>query len=403
MDRRWRKLACITLLGFSSGLPLALTGATLKIWMKKEGVDLGVIGLFSLVALPYSLKFLWSPLMDRYRLPLLGRRRGWVVLTQLALVLTISLMAMLSPALMPRPTAVIAVLVAFFSASQDIVIDAYKVDVLDEHELGMGVALANAGYRVAMLVSGSLALILADHLPWRLIYLMMAAAMSIGVVGTLVAPEPVADSRPPRNLRDAVVLPFVEFFGRPGAFEVVLFALLYKLDAVLTVSLTGPFLLEKGFSLASIGAVANIVGMVATIAGSLVGGALMIRWTMGKALWIFGWLQGLSGLSFVLLARLGHNYPMMVISNGLENFCSGLGTTAYTAFLMSLCDKRYTATQFALLTSLAALTRTLGAAPAGYMAKAFGWETFYLIGMLAGVPALLMLYRNPKWATLREA
>jgi PAT family beta-lactamase induction signal transducer AmpG len=399
MNRRGRIFGCVTLLGFSSGLPLALTGATLQAWMKTENVDLTTIGLFALVALPYSFKFAWSPLMDRYNLPFLGRRRGWVLLTQLALALGFAAMAELSPSRMPKAMALAAFVVTFFAASQDIVIDAYKTDILDEKERGLGAGVANAGYRVAMLTSGALALILSDRISWHAIYLLMSGAMSIGVVGTLLAPEPKTPPKPPRNLTDAFVLPFTEFFRRPGALEVLVFAVLYRLDVVVATALTTPFMMDLGFTKTDIGAVSKGLGLAATVVGTLAGGALMTRWSMKKALWIFGWFQGVSGLAFTLLARAGHDFPLMMASITLENFCSGLGTAAYSAFLMSLCDARYTATQFALLTSLMALSRTLGAAPTGWVATHVGWQTYYVVSLFAGVPALLMLTRYSRWAT----
>jgi PAT family beta-lactamase induction signal transducer AmpG len=394
------KWVCITLLGFSSGLPLALTGATLQAWMKTENVDLTTIGIFSLVALPYTLKFLWSPFLDRYRLPFLGRRRGWILLTQIALALGFAAMAVISPSRMPTVMAVAAFLVTFLAASQDIVIDAWRTDILETSEYGMGAAMTNVGYRIAMLTSGALALILADHVGFTFVYLVMAASMSVGAVATLMSPEREV-TRVPKTLKDAVILPFQEFFSRPGALEVLVFAVLYKLDAVLAQALTTPFQMEMGFSKTEIGAVAKTVGLVAVIAGTTLGGALMLRWEMRRSLWIFGWFQGVAGVSYVLLAHFGHNYPMMVTTNAAEYFCSGLGNAAYSAFLMSLCDKRYTATQFALLTSLMAFTRTVGAAPAGWLVLKLGWDTYYFITLFAGIPALLMLYRFPRWQAMQ--
>lgn len=402
MNRRWLKFTCITLLGFSSGLPLALTGATLQAWMRTENVDLTTIGLFALVALPYSLKFAWSPLMDRYSLPFLGRRRGWVLLMQLLLAAGFAVMATLSPSRMPKAMAAAAFVVTFFAASQDIVIDAYKTDILEEPELGLGAGVANAGYRIAMLTSGALALILSDRIPWRAVYLLMSAAMAIGVAGTLIGPEPKVPPKAPHSLKDAFVAPFTEFFRRPGALEVIVFAILYRLDVVFANALTTPFMMDLGFTKTDIGAVSKGMGMVATIVGTLAGGALMTKWSMKKALWIFGWFQGVSGLTFALLARAGHDFPLMAASITLENFCSGLGTAAYTAFLMSLCDARYTATQFALLTSLMALSRTLGAAPTGWIAQNIGWQTYYVISLFMGIPALLMLTRYSKWTVRAE-
>jgi PAT family beta-lactamase induction signal transducer AmpG len=352
--------------------------------------------------------------MDRYSLPFLGRRRGWVLVMQIALAAGFALMASLSPSRMPTAMAAAAFVVTFFAASQDIVIDAYKTDILDEQERGLGAGVANAGYRIAMLTSGALALILSDQMPWRAVYLIMSVAMAIGVVGTLIGPEPEVPPKPPRSLKDAFVDPFTEFFRRAGALEVLVFAILYRLDVVVATALTTAFMMDLDFTKTDIGAVSKGFGLVATIVGTLAGGALMTRWSMKKALWIFGWFQGVSGLTFLALARAGHHYPLMVASITIENFCSGLGTAAYSAFLMSLCDARYTATQFALLTSLMALSRTLGAAPTGWLAThlgcesadklvmSAGWQSYFMISLFAGLPALLMLTRYSKWAVRSE-
>lgn len=394
---RSRRLFAVVLLGFSSGLPLALTGATLQAWMKSEKVDLSVIGLFSLVGLPYALKFLWSPLMDRFVPPFFGRRRGWILIMQALLVISISAMALAHPALQPTWTAALAFFVCFFSASQDIVVDAYRTDVLEPNELGPGAALHITGYRIAMLVSGSIALILADRMSWSAVYFTMAGAMLIGVFATLMAPEPGVAVRPPLNLKDAVVSPLKEFFKRTGASEILGFIVLYKIDVVMAVALTTPFMLDLGFSNTDIGAVTKSVGLIATIFGTLAGGALMVRLGLKRSLWSFGIFQGVSTVAFMILAHLGHDYPAMVLAIGAENFCSGMGNAAFQAFLMSICDKRFTATQYALFTSFMALTRVAGGAPTGYMVKALGWQNFYLVCIFAMVPGLLLLTRYDRW------
>ena len=387
----------VLLLGFSSGIPLALTGTTLQAWMQTEAVDLRVIGIFSLVGLPYTVKYFWSPLMDRFVPPFLGRRRGWMLVSQVGLVLAIAAMAFSDPKEATSAMAMLAFLVAFFSASQDIVVDAYRTDVLEERELGPGASAYILGYRVAMLVSGAVALILADRLPWRVVYLLMGACLGVGVVASFLAPEPRAQAQAPASLRGAVVEPFLEFFGRSGALGLLGFLILYKLDVVMANALTTPFLLELGFTKTDVGAVTKGVGMAATIVGSIIGGAVVAQWGLKWSLWVFGVLQAASGLSFMVLARLGHHYPMMVGAIGVENFCSGMGTAAYAAFLMSLCDKRYSATQYALLTSLMALTRVVVGAPTGFLVKAVGWESYFLISTLAGAPALLFLLGYSRW------
>lgn len=391
------RLFWILLLGFSSGIPLALTGTTLQAWMATEKIDLAVIGIFSLVGLPYTVKVLWAPLMDRFIPPFLGRRRGWMIVTQFALAIAIAAMAFSDPSGATTLFAVLALLVAFASASQDIVVDAYRTEVLEPLELGPGASVHILGYRIAMLASGALALILADRLPWKTVYLLMAASLIVGVVASLLSPEPRLPERPPASLKEAVVEPFAEFLSRPGALEILLFILLYKLDVVMATALTTPFILEMGFTMTDIGAVTKGFGMAATIVGTLAGGAFVARAGMKTSLWVFGVLQSVSTLSFLALARLGHHYPMMVTAIGLENLCSGMGTAAYAAFLMSLCDKRFTATQYALLTGLMALTRVTVGAPTGYLVKTFGWERYFLISALAAAPGLLLLLRYSRW------
>jgi MFS transporter, PAT family, beta-lactamase induction signal transducer AmpG len=394
-----RRLVATLLLGFSSGIPIGLTGSTLQAWMFDQKVDLSVIGWFSLAGLPYTLKFLWAPLMDRFVPPLLGRRRGWMLLTQLGLVVTILALGFSSPHASIRLTALLALLVTFFSASQDIVIDAYRTDVLEESERGLGASATILGYRLAMLVSGALALFLADHyMNWHAVYATMAATMLVGIGASFWAPEPSRAIKPPRTLTEAVVLPFLEFFKRRGAFEILGFIFLYKLDAVIAVALTTPFMLELGFTKTDIAAVTKGIGLAATILGSFLGGALMVRLGLLRSLWIFGIAQGISGLSFWLLAHVGHQYPIMVLAIAAENICSGMGNAAFLAFIMSICDPRFTATQYALLSSFMALNRVIAAAPMGWVAKTVGWETYYLLSVVAMVPGLLLLTRYRRWA-----
>ncbi len=398
----WR-MAVVLLTGFSAGIPLGLTGGTLQAWMASVGVDLTVIGIFSLVGLPYALKFLWSPLMDRYTFPFLGRRRSWILIAQVALVFGIAAMAFTDPVATPLLMAVLAFCVAFFSASQDIAVDAYRTEILKVEELGAGAGLYIMGYRIAMVISGAVALILSDHLPWTAVYLIMAATMFIGIVAVLFAPEPQVAVKPPRTLREAVFLPFIEYFRRRGAFEMLGFILLYKIDVAMALAMTTPFMLELGFTKTDIGAVTKAFGLVATIFGTLAGGALMTRWGIKRSLWVFGFTQALSGLSFIMLARLGHNYPMMVTAITVENVCSGLATAAFAAFIMSICDKRYTATQYALLTSFMALTRVLVGTPTGWIAKTTGWEIYFVISTLIAIPGLLLLTRFDRWQGVAAA
>jgi PAT family beta-lactamase induction signal transducer AmpG len=391
------RMLIVMILGFASGLPLGLTGGTLQAWMKTENIDLGTIGLFSLVGLPYTLKFIWSPLMDRYVPPVLGRRRGWMVLTQIGLVITIIALGMSDPKLTPQYIAFFAVCVAFFSASQDIAIDAYRTEVLAEEELGAGASVYIMGYRIAMMVSGALALILSDHMSWSAVYLIMAICMSIGILASIFGPEPVTNETAPKTLAEAVYLPFTEFFKRAGAVEMLIFILIYKMDVAFAMALTTPFMMDLGFSKTDVGAVLKGVGLIATIGGTLMGGALLFKWGIKKSLWVFGILQALSGFSFYMLAKLGHNYPMMMTAICVENICSGLATAAFTAFMMKLCDKRFTATQYALLTSFMAITRIMVQTPSGFIVKSLGWEMYFIVSILISIPGLIMLTRYDKW------
>lgn len=395
-----RKMAMLLLLGFASGLPLFLTSRTLQAWMTVEGVDLGAIGLFSLVGLPYSLKFLWSPLLDRFVPPFLGRRRGWLVIAQVGLVLAIAAMSLQNPRQALQLLAFNAVLIAFFSASQDIAFDAYRTDVLEPLEMGAGAAVAVLGYRIALLVTGSLALILADQIPWPVVYLCLAGLMAVSLIFSVLAPEPVLRDRPPTSLVDAVKLPFLEFFQRSGVaagFLVLLFIVLYKLGDALVNNMATPFLLETGFTQTDIGAIQGGMGLVATIVGVLAGGALLSKLGINRSLWIFGGLQAISNLSYLVLAQIGQNYPFMVLAINIENFCAGLGTAAFVAFLMSLCNQRFSATQYALLSSLMAVSRDILVAPAGVVASSTGWPLFFLLTLVAALPGLLLLPMFAPW------
>jgi PAT family beta-lactamase induction signal transducer AmpG len=393
-------MAALILLGFASGLPLFLTSRTLQAWMTEAGVNLGAIGLFSLVGLPYSLKFLWSPLLDRYVPPFLGRRRGWLVVTQILLVLAIAAMSLQRPAEALRLVAVNALLIAFFSASQDIAFDAYRADVLEEREMGAGAAIAVLGYRIALLVTGSLALILADQIPWPVVYLLLAGLMSLTILVSLWAPEPTQNQQHPTTLLDAVVLPFREFFTRSTVLRAVLmlvFIVLYRLGDGLINNMATPFLLQIGFTQTDIGAIQGGMGLLATIVGVMLGGAFLSQLGINRSLWIFGGLQAVSNLAYFVLANLGQNYPVMVLAINLENFCGGLGTAAFVAFLMSLCNPQFSATQFALLTSLYAVSRDVLVAPAGKIAEATGWPLFFLLTLVAALPGLALLPWFAPW------
>jgi PAT family beta-lactamase induction signal transducer AmpG len=396
-----RKMAALLLLGFASGLPLLLIGNNLKAWMTQEQVDLAAIGWFSLASLPYSLKFLWSPFLDRFTPPFLGRRRGWLIVTQIALIVAIAFMAFQQPKQALQLLAINAIVIAFLSATQDIAADAYRTDVLTELEMGAGAAVFILGYRIALLVAGSLGLILADRMPWSTVYLFMAGIMVMGIVGVLFAPEPRQIS-PPASLAEAVVLPFGEFFQRQGVIQALLilvFITLYKLGDALLSNMATPFLLTIGFTKTDIGAIQVGMGLIATIVGALVGGVVLSRIGINRSLWVFGGLQALSNLAYFILAQpqFSQNYQLLVLTINIENFCGGLGTAAFVAFLMSLCNQRFSATQYALLSSLMAVSRDILAAPAGSIAKSTGWPTFFLITIIAAVPGLLLLPVFAPW------
>ena len=398
------KMPLMLVLGFASGMPLALTGGTLSAWLVTEGVDIKTIGLYSLVGLPYAFKFLWSPLMDRFVPPFLGRRRGWMIITQLALILTISIMGFFNPVSTPLLIAAMALSLAFFSASQDIVLDAYRTEYLKPEERGAGVGVWIMGYRIAFLVSGAVALILSDHLSWKMVYFIMGLFMVIGCIATLVAPEPLKTNpaaeriEPPKSLYEAAVAPFVEFFKRPGSLEIILFIILYKIGDIAAAQMTTPYILGYvGFSRTELGYIYKVFGLAATISGALMGGAIMSEWPLKRSLFVFGVLQGISILAFILLEFTGREIRALAVVIGIENFCGGMGTSAYTAFLMGLCNRKFTATQYALLSSLMAVGRNVTGAPTGYLADAVGWVMFFVICTALAVPGLLLLMRYDKW------
>jgi PAT family beta-lactamase induction signal transducer AmpG len=385
------------LMGFSSGLPLLLTGSVLQAWMTDEGVDLGTIGLFALVGLPYTLKFLWAPLTDRYCLPFFGRRRGWLIVVQLLLIVSIAALGWTQPANSPLSVAVAAWLVTFFSASQDIVIDAYRREALSDKELGLGASLYVNGYRVGMLLASGGGLIMADFTGFTLVYQFMALVMMVGLLTTLFAPEPAIQVALPATLRDAVVQPFVDYFRRADAVLILLFILLYKVGDTMASNMTTPFYLDIGFSKTEIGAVVKLFGFWATIIGSVLGGIVMLRTGIYRALWGFGILQALSTAGFAVLAQVGYSLPLLAGVIAFENLSAGMGTAAFVAFMASLTDKRFTATQYALLSSLMGVPRVIVAAPTGYFAEWLGWTVFFAGCAVIAIPGLLLLARFRHW------
>lgn len=398
----WRMLVAFVM-GFACGVPLLLTGSVLQAWMSEEGVDLSVIGLFALVGLPYTLKFLWAPVLDRFTLPFLGRRRGWLLLAQLALMAALVWLGYSNPANNPWLLAAVAFLVTFFSASQDIVVDAYRREDLADEELGLGSSLYVNGYRVGMLLAGGGGLILADFISFREVYLLMALSLSAGLIGTLLAREPAVAQGTPKTLRDAVLLPFVEYFSRPGAWLILLFILFYKVGDTMAAAMTTPFYLDMGFSKSEIGTVVKLFGFWATIIGGLLGGVMMLRLGINRSLWVFGVLQGVSTAGFAVLVLVGHQLPWLALVIAFENLSGGMGTAAYVAFMASLTNRQFTATQYALLSSLMGIPRVVAAAPTGFMVEAMGWGSFFIGCALVAIPGLLLLQRFAPWRSLQPA
>lgn len=382
------------MLGFASGLPLALTSGTLQAWATVEGVPLQEIGFLTLVGTAYTIKFLWAPFVDRFAPPVLGRRRGWMLVTQMLLAVAIMAMGTLSPSSTLMALAVLAVFVAFLSATQDIAFDAYCTDVLRKDERGAGAAIRVMGYRLAMIASGGLALIMADQwIGWGNTYMVMGGLMLLCALATLWAPEPEHVARPPRTLREAVNEPLREFFMRRGAMEVLLLIVLYKLGDAFAGALSTTFLIRgAGFTPTEVGTVNKVLGLAATIIGALAGGSLMARWGLYRSLMAFGLLQAVSNLAYWLIAVSPKNLWLMATGVGIENLCGGLGTASFVGLLMALCHQRFSATQFALLSALSAVGRTYLAGPlTPPLVEYLGWPGFFLLTVAIALPGLVLL------------
>ncbi len=422
---RDRRVLAVLLLGFSSGLPLLLTYSTLSAWLATAGVDRAAIGYFALVGTPYACKFLWSPLLDRLPPPLpLGRRRGWGVTLQLALMAALLGLGACSPKGDLGLMALMALLVAFLSASQDIVIDAYRVELLEPHLQGPGAGAVQTGYRIAMLLSGAGALLVASRFGWLAAYASMAACVGVGLAVFLLGPEPEAgcsaqtlererraalflESRPHlegwrgrvlASLYAAVVCPFSDFMTRRSWAAILVFVVGYKLGEAMAGSMAMPLYKAMGFSLAEIATVSKLFGFFATVAGSLLGGALTARIGPLKALMLCGLLQSAGNLFYVLQAQAGHRVEVLALCVFAENLTGGMAGAAVVAYLSGLCNTAYTATQYALLSSLSALGRTLFASSAGALSLLWGWTGFYLFTTVVTAPALLLL----AWIAARE-
>lgn len=394
-----RMLICV-FTGFTSGLPLYVLIQLVPGWLRVEGVGLAEIGFFALIGVPYTWKFIWSPLMDRFTLPFLGHRRGWMLVTQLALFLSIGSMGFLNPALSIWTVAYLAAAVAFFSASQDIVLDAYRRELLPDVELGIGNSIHVQAYRLSGLVPGSLALILADHIPWQTVFMVVALFMGVGLIMTLVIQEAIADPSPPKSMREAITEPFIEFVQRKGpasAGLVLAFLFLYKLGDNMATALQTPFYVDVGFSLTQIGSIAKFASLISAIVGGLVGGIMMIKLGINRALWIFGVVQVVSILGFALLSEVGANPWMLGVTVSLEYLGVGLGTAAFTAFIAKNTNPVFAATQFALFTALTSVPRTVANAVTGVIVEQTGWTTFFLLCTGLAIPGMLLLYRVAPW------
>lgn len=404
--RAWfnrRMLVCV-FLGFTSGLPLFILLNLLQAWLKTEGVSLKDIGLFALIQFPYTWKFVWAPLVDRYAIPglsRLGRRRGWMLVTQVVVMGIVAFLGTRDPKGSLTTIAVLCAALAFFSSTLDIVIDAFRRELLPDEELGLGTAVHVNAYKLAGLVPGSLSLILADHLPWNAVFAITAAFMLPGIVMVFLVAEPSAHGTPPKSLREAVVRPFSEFIARDGwsqALLVLAFIFLYKLGDSMATALSTSFYLDIGFTKTEVGLIAKNVGLWSSVVGGLVGGAWLVKLGINRGLWIFGVLQLVAIFGFAWLAKAGPDRAVLAFAIGFEAFASvGLGTAAFVAFIARTTDPRFTATQFALFTSLASVPRTFANAGAGYIVDGTGWFSFFVVCGLLGLPGLLLLPKVAPW------
>lgn len=388
-----KNMLVVFLMGFGSGVPLLLTSRTLQAWMTDVGVDLKTVGVFALAGLPYTLKFFWAPVMDRYQILTFGRRKGWLLVSQVALVTALFALSAIDPKNQIGLVALLALIVSFFSASQDIVVDAYRREILPDNNLGLGSTYYIYGYRIAMWVSGAFALGLASFISWENVYQVMAAIMALSIAVTLFADEPSAAGQTPRTLKEAVFEPFKEFLSRPEALLLLSFILFYKMGDSIAGNMLTPFYLKMGYSKLEIAAIAKTFSVVSTLLGGFIGGLLILRMGILKCLYIFGVLQALSTLAFIALYYSTHNNWILGSVIAFEDLTSGMGTAAFVAFMASITDKRFTATQFALLSSLMGVPRSFIAAPAGLMAESMGWPMFFVTCALIALPGLLMIQR----------
>ena len=391
-------MAAILFLSFASGLPLNLTGATLQAWLAYDRVDIKTIGLFTLVGLPYVFKFLWAPLLDRYLPPFLGRRRGWIVVFQLCLALGIGVMALSSPSRQPYALAIIALVVAFLSASQDIVVDAYRVDVIPASERALAAAATTFGYRSAAMFAGAVIVIVAGYIGWRPAYWVIACIMAATLIATFRAPEPTTPGLPPRTLIDAVVAPLLDLLSKKGAWGFLALVLLYKVGDAFALSLYSAFMVKGvGLTPEQLGLLGKVNMTISTMIGVALGGWIYMRWGMFRSLLTFGVGQALTNLLYMWLALAGKVLWLVVLSTSVDNLVGGMGQAAYVAFLVSLCSSNFSAAQYALLSAMSAVPRVTMGALAGQVVDSVGWANFFVITFVTAAPglALLMYLRRP--------
>ena len=390
-----KKMLVTLVMGFVSGVPLLLTITLLQAWLTDEGIAKSTIGLFALVGLPYSLKFLWAPIFDKYIINALGRRRGWLIVSQVALIISIVGLGMTNPSLSATNVAILALLVTFFSASQDIVIDAYRRESLLDDEQTLGASAYVLGYRIGALAAGAGGLILADLISYQFVYMIMASIMVIGVATTIIADEPLQEDEP-KTLRDAIIKPFTEFFDRKGfnsAVLILLFVLLYKVGDTMAHSLSTNFYLDIGFTKTEIGTVVKVFGLIATLIGAFLGGLISLRIGLYKSLIIFGIFQAVATLGFSVLASVGNYISVLMVVISLENLAAGMGYTAYLAFMANMTNKEFTATQFALMTAIMSIPRTFFSGSSGFLVEILDWQIYFIFCSLIAIPALIILMK----------
>lgn len=395
-----RRMLLCCLIGFASGLPMYVLIQLVPAWLRTEGIDLKSIGLFSLTTIPYAVKFAWAPLLDKVTISRLGRRRGWALVVQVGLLASLGSLALLDPTESLHAIGVLCLVVAFFSATQDVVLDAYRREILPDHELGLGNSLSVNAYRISSLVPGSLGFILADMIPWAAVHGIVASFMLVGIFTTVWMPEPASKAWEVPSLKEIVVAPFVEFFDRMGlrgAFAILAFMLLYKVGDTMATALATPFYLDLGFTKTQIGTVAKIASLWSSVVGGLVGGLVMVKIGINRALWCFGVVQMISIAGFIVLSEAGPNVDVLFWVVSFEYLGVGLGTAAFVAFIARATNPQFTATQFALLTSLTAIPRTGANATTGYLVDLMGWTPFFVVCLAVALPGMLLLWWVAPW------